>query len=306
MRLLVTGASGFIGRNLLLRVPRNWDVVATFHRSRDFERFVVENALENVQVVNVDLADVVDTKQKLRGEFDCAVHLAANTDLSLCVRNPHEDLRLNVGTLLNTVKTAKIRHLIFMSSGAVYDGRSGLVSPDVRVDPSFPYAIAKLACERYVSFFKKNRLIDSFVILRFFGAYGPYEPSRKIFTKFVKAFHFEKSRDFTLVGDGNNFIDAMFVVDAVEGLLSMVGSNVRDVTVDFASGEPLRINELLSRVAKIFGLDDVTVRHKGWPVEYITFHVSGKSMESLLGFKPKTSLEVGIWKLAEWLEKGRA
>ena len=303
MRLLVTGASGFIGRNLLLKVPRDWDVVATFHKSGDFERFVMEKALENVRVVNVDLADIVDTKRKLGGEFDCAVHLAANTDLSFCVRNPHEDLRLNIGTLLNTVKTAKIRDLIFMSSGAVYDGHSGLVSSDVRVSPSFPYAIAKLACEHYITFFKKNRLIDSFVILRFFGAYGPYEPTRKIFTKLIKAFYFDKSRDFTVVGDGNNFIDAMFVDDAVEGLLSVVGSDVRDVTVDFASGEPLRINELVIRVAKIFGLDRVTVRHSGWPVEYTTFCVSGKSMESLFGFKPKTSLEVGVWKLAEWLEK---
>lgn len=306
MRLLVTGASGFIGRNLLLRVPRDWDVVATFHKSRDFESFVKENGLENVRMVNVDLADAVDTKRKLGGEFDCAVHLAANTDLSLCVRNPYEDLRLNVGTLLNTVKTVKIRDLVFMSSGAVYDGHSGLVSPDVRINPSFPYAIAKLACERYVSFFKKSKLIDSFVVLRFFGAYGPYEPSRKIYTKLVKAFYFEKRRDFAIVGDGNNFIDAMFVDDAVEGLLSVIGSDVRDVTVDFASGEPLAINELVTRVAKIFGLNNVTIKHKGSPVEYTTFYVSGKGMESLLGFKPKTPLEVGIWKLAKWLEKEHA
>jgi len=303
MRLLVTGASGFIGRNLLLKVPRDWDVVATYHKSGDFERFVMEKALENVRVVNVDLADAVDTKWKLEGEFDCAVHLAANTDLPLCAKNPHEDLRMNVGTLLNTVKSAKIRDLIFISSGAVYDDHTGLVSPDVRVDPSFPYAIAKLACEHYVSFFKKSRLIDSYVILRFFGAYGPYEPSRKIFTKLVKAFVFDKSRDFTIVGDGNNFIDAMFVDDAVEGLLSVVMSDVRNVTVDFASGKPLRINELVTRVAKIFGLDRVTVSHESWPVEYTTFYVSGKGMESLFGFKPVTPLEAGIWELAKWLEK---
>jgi UDP-glucose 4-epimerase len=235
MRLLVTGASGFIGKNLLLKVPKDWDVIATYHKSGDFERFLVEKALENVRAVNVDLSDAVDTKRKLEGEFDCAVHLVANTDLSLCARNPHQDLQMNAGTLLNTVKTAKIRDFIFMSSGAVYDGHTGLVSPDVRVDPSFPYAIAKLACEHYVSFFKKSRLIGRYVILRFFGAYGPYEPSRKIFTKLVRAFICDKSRDFTVVGDGNNFIDAMFVDDAIEGLLSVVTSDVRDVTVDFAS-----------------------------------------------------------------------
>jgi len=149
-------------------------------------------------------------------------------------------------------------------------------------------------------------LIDSFVVLRFFGAYGPYEPSRKIFTKLVRAFYFDKRRDFTIVGDGNNFIDAMFVDDAVDGLLSVIGSDVRDVTVDFASGEPLTINELVTRLAKIFGLSNVTIKCKGSPVEYTTFYVSAERMESFFGFKPKTSLEVGIRKLAKWLEKERA
>ncbi len=303
MRLLVTGASGFIGRNLLLELPKKWDVVATYNKSRDFPHFVAENTLHNVQTVKVDLTNASETKKKLKNSFDCTVHLAANTDVALSVENPRRDLLLNVVTLLNTVKSTKTKDLIFMSSGAVYDGLTGLVSPDVYLSPSFPYAISKLTCERYVSFFKRKGLIDTYVILRFFGAYGPFEPPRKIFSKLVKAFYIEKNPEFTVVGEGNDLIDAMYVEDAAEGIVSVVRSDVRDVILDFASGKPYTINELVYKVAKIFRQRNVTVKHEGWPIQYITFYTSGNHMETLYGFKPSTPLEVGIWKLAKWLKK---
>jgi len=129
MRLLLTGASGFIGRNLLLRLPREWEIVATYNKSVDFTRFLSENVLENVQAIKVDLTDAIKTNKKLGLKFDCTVHLAANTDTLLSAVDPQKDLELNVVTLLNTVKNVKTEDLIFMSSGAVYDGNEGLVSP---------------------------------------------------------------------------------------------------------------------------------------------------------------------------------
>ena len=286
MKLLVTGASGFIGRNLLSKVPKEWDVVATYHESRDFTHFVTERALDNVREVQVDLKNASETRRKLRKSFDCTIHLART--------------RM---TLLNTVEATKTKDLIFMSSGAVYDGCKGLVSPNVRLNPSFPYAISKLNCEHYVSFSKKKGLIDQYVILRLFGAYGPYEAPTKIFSKLVKAFYLEKSPEFVVIGDGNNLIDAMYVEDATEGILSVLRSDVRDVTVDFTCGKPLTLNELVGKVAKMFGQKNVKVRQKGWPEEYNTFYASGKHMETLYGFKPLTPFDVGIWKLARWLEK---
>lgn len=306
MRLLITGASGFIGRNLLLKVPKKWDVVATYNKSRNFTQFVTENALHNVQAVKVNLTHLSNTKRKLGNDFDCIVHLAANTDVRLCVKNPQKDLLLNVMTLLNTVKATRVKDLVFMSSGAVYQGCKGEVSPSVSVSPSFPYAISKLACENYVAFFKKKGWITNYVILRFFGAYGPHEPPRKIFTKLVKTFHFEKSQEFVLVGDGNNLIDAMYVEDAVEGILSVLKSNVRNVTVDFSFGNTLTIEELVQRVAKIFRQENLKLSHTGWPIEYDTFYTNNNRMETLYGFKPSTTLEVGIWKLAKWLERKSA
>jgi nucleoside-diphosphate-sugar epimerase len=306
MRILVTGASGFIGRNLLLKIPKKWDVVATYNKSRDFTQFITKNTLQNVQAVKVNLTNRRHTKKKLENSFDCMVHLAANTDVALCMRNPQKDLMLNVMTLLNTVKATNVEDLIFMSSGAVYEGHTGAVSPSISVRPSLPYAISKIACENYVSFFKKKGWIKDYVILRFFGAYGPYEPARKIFTKLVKTFYFEKSQEVTIIGDGNNLVDAMYVEDAAEGILSVVRSNVRNVTVDFSFGNPLTIEELIQKVAKIFGQANPKLKYRGTPIEYNTFFTNDNRMETIYAFKPLTPLEVGIWKLAKWLERKSA
>lgn len=306
MRLLITGASGFIGKNLLLKVPKKWEVVATYNKSSDFPEFVTKKRLSNVEAVRVDLTNLRETREKIAGEFDSAIHLASNTDVQSSLKRPETDLQLNVVTFLNTVKAAKISDLIFMSSGAVYDGNNGLVTPKSHLHPSFPYAISKLACENYALYFRRHNLVKNYVILRFFGAYGPFELPRKIYTKLVRAFYFEDRREFTIKGDGNNFIDAMYINDAVDGILSVLRSAVRDLTVDFATGNPMTINALVMKVAEIFGKTEVTLRHEGWPPEYNTFYASNKDMEVLYGFKHSTSLEAGLRRLAAWLEKKRA
>ena len=74
-----------------------------------------------------------------------------------------------------------------MSSGAVYDGLRGAVSPATPVSPRLPYAISKLASEQYLRFFAEHRgTVDSYVNVRFFGAYGPYEAARKITTQWLQ------------------------------------------------------------------------------------------------------------------------
>lgn len=306
MRLLVTGASGFIGKNLLLKIPEKWEVTATYNKSTDFTRFLNENALDNIQPIRVDLSHKLETKRKITGKFDYAIHLAANTNVSLSVQNPEADIRQNVSTLLNTVEATQIENLIYMSSGAVYDGNVGPVSPESRLNPSLPYAISKLACEHYILHLKKRKLIDNYVILRFFGAYGPYEPPSKIFSRLVKAFCIEGKQEFTITGDGNNFIDAMYVEDATHGITSVIKSETRNVTVDLASGNPKTINELVIKVAEIFQKKEIKLRHEKWPLEYITFYATSNNMETLYGFKPSKPLEVGIGKLTEWLKKKSA
>jgi len=81
MRLLVTGASGFIGRNVLLGAPRDWEIVAVAHRTPDLDAFVEQQRLANVRVVRCDLTDAAAVRDLFArlGAFDHLVFTAGET-----------------------------------------------------------------------------------------------------------------------------------------------------------------------------------------------------------------------------------
>jgi len=304
LRLLVTGASGFIGKNLLLGVPRDWEVYATYNTDRSFPRFLVDNNLE-VNSIRVDLRSSRQVQHKLPRRFDACVFLASNTDTSLSVEKPVQDLDANAKTLLNTLLATRIHRIIYLSSGAVYDRLKDRVDPSLRLVPSLPYSISKLTAEHYVAFGRKRGLVDEYVVLRFFGAYGPFEPPHKMFTRMIDTFVFQDTARFEIRGDGRNFIDAMYVDDAVTAIQKVLASDVMDVTVDFACGHPMRINELVRRVCFILRHSPPRIVHKGHPAEYIEFLASPKRMQELFKFRPRISLDHGIKRLAQWLTATR-
>src|SRR5262249_48929472 len=150
-----TGASGFLGRNVLRRAPRDWEIVAVYNRAADFPSFLVQERLDHVRAVRCDLtapADVQVMGQGLTGT-DAAVYLAANGDPAASARDPLRDLQLNTVALLTFLEHCPVPHLVYLSSGAVYDGLHGVVTPASHVDPRLPYAISKLACELYIRSF---------------------------------------------------------------------------------------------------------------------------------------------------------
>jgi nucleoside-diphosphate-sugar epimerase len=307
-RLIVPGASGFIGRNLVLSTPDDWEVVALYHTSADFARWVEEQGLRHVSALRCDLTDgqaVRDLCARIGARFDTCVFLAANGNPAYSVEHPIGDLEANAVTLLHFLSHFEIAKLVYFSSGAVYDGLHGPVSPLVSVSPRLPYAISNWACEHYARAFAHQGRVGQYVNLRFFGAYGPYEPPRKIYTKLVRRFAFERLPQFTVRGDGRNYIDAMYVEDTMRAILSVLESEEGDLTVDLCSGTPLTIDELVRTAARTFGLE-AEIEHTGQVPEYIDFTVSGEAMARLFGFRPQVSLEEGLQRFAEFLRRGES
>jgi UDP-glucose 4-epimerase len=302
MRLLVTGASGFLGRNVLLQAPASWEIVAVYHEALDFPAFVAREGWRHVQAVRCDLTNPSDVRA-LRaaaegaGAVDAALYLAANGDPAASARDPLRDLRLNTVALVTFLEHCPVPRLIYLSSGAVYDGLAGEVTPASHVAPHLPYAISKLGCEHYIRFYADRRGTPaSYVNVRFFGAFGPYEPLRKITTRFLSALG-RGDREFALRGDGRNLIDFMYVDDAVRGLLALIAHDrpVR-ATIDFASGRPISVNDVVAAMLRLTGTD-MQVRRDGATEEYIEFRSADRRMADDFGVTPQLSFDEGFERL---------
>ena len=302
MRVVVTGASGFLGHNVLLRAPRTWDIVAVSHQTPGLERFVADQRLTHVRPFRGDLRNADDVGRlaaAVDGRADAVLYLAANGDPALSAERPRFDLEANATALVSFLEGCGADHLVYMSSGAVYDGHRGAVTPETPVSPRLPYAIAKLACEQYVRFFAEHRKsVGSYINVRFFGAYGPYEAERKITTRWLRAMS-AGQREFTIRGDGRNLIDFMYVDDAVDGLLALLQARGESRTVDFASGAPVSVDGIVVAMARVLDVD-VTVRHEGTVAEYIEFHTADTTMRDRFGVVPSISFDEGLRRLVAY------
>ena len=304
MKLLVTGASGFVGRNLLLAAPREWAVTATYNRDAAFLEFVRARDLAHVTPLRLDLADAgaIAALDEKRRSYDACVYLAANGDPAYSDHAPADDLRANAQSMVNVVNACRFGHLLFFSSGAVYDGLQGTVTPASALKPTLPYAISKWASERYALHAQKKGRIGTASIARFFGAYGPYEAERKIYGRLVRQFAFARSPKFTVRGDGRNLIDAMYVDDTVRAIRLILDRPGGTGTFDLFSGRPLSLKDLVTQAAATFGLQ-AQIEYAGEVPEYIEFRSGDRTMETQFGFRPAIELAEGLTRFRDWMRK---
>jgi len=303
MRVIVTGASGFIGRNVLLRAPRDWRITAVYHHTPGLEQFVEAHGLSQVTAVRCDLTDQAAVQRLAAtagGRADAVLYLAANGDPAVSVERPRWDLESNTLALVTFLEHCPADHVVYVSSGAVYDGLTGPVTPATAVSPRLPYAISKLASEQYLRFFAERRqTIGSYLNVRFFGAYGPYEPARKMTTKWMRAV-LDGQRELTVRGDGNNLVDFMYVDDAVDGFLALTAARGVSATVDFASGAPVSVNDVVGALSRVLDTE-IAVRHAGHSEEYIRFRTVDTAMRDRFGVQPAISFTDGVARLHRFL-----
>ena len=193
MNILIVGASSFIGKNLLLNIPNEWNVYATYNLSEDFAEFAKQK--KNITAVKLDVTDeksIMEAAKKLP-EIDTAVYLAANSDPRHSVNIPALDLKLNTLGALMLIENLEIKRFIYISSSAVF------------LDTKLPYVFSKRATADYLKFYHEHRGLK-YVVVRLYETFGPHSAKRKIFRKLVEQFD-EGNPHVKLYGDGTNFLD---------------------------------------------------------------------------------------------------
>src|SRR6185369_16329246 len=113
MKLILTGASGFVGRNVLLRAPREWEILALYHQATDLEAFVSRHRLAHVRPVKCNLTDEAEIRAAAAagGRADAALHLAANSDPTASASRPRWDLESNAVALINVLEHCPVGHI---------------------------------------------------------------------------------------------------------------------------------------------------------------------------------------------------
>ena len=107
MRVVVTGAAGFIGHNVLLRAPREWEIFAVYRATSDLDAFVKQHGLAHVTPVKCDLmsAGEVSALSRMLGKKpDAMLYLAANGDPAVSAKRPRWDLESNTVAFVNTLE----------------------------------------------------------------------------------------------------------------------------------------------------------------------------------------------------------
>ena len=311
IKILICGATGFIGRNLVNYFSSNpeYHIFAVYNNRKPFE---VLNAANKISWVKADLRSSKDVLKVIDG-MDIVIQAAATTSGSKdIVSKPYihiTDNALMNSLLLRQSMESKVKHFIFFSCTVMYkNSETPLNETDVDntkiFDGYFGVANTKLYIEKMCEFYSK--ISDTkFSIIRHSNLYGPYD--KYDFEKcHVTPANIRKVADnlnpIPLWGDGTEVRDIIHVDDMVSGFAT-VAENVDTYDIyNVCYGEGYTVMEVLELIKEIEGNDN--------PIEFVNNKapmipkrlLSNEKLRKL-GWKPKYDLRSGLKNAIDWYKE---
>ena len=273
--ILITGASGFIGSNLVPVFKKNYRVITT------------------------DLIDRFDIRDKGKidqlPKVDIVIHLAGIINIPLSWKNPQEVLEVNtIGTVNILEYCVKNNSKIIFPSSYPYGIPNYLPTDETHpISAENPYAVSKLAAESLCEVYQK-RYGFGVVIMRIFNVYGPNQSEDMVIPKIilglikngkVEVFSGKPKRDMVYISD---------VVQAFRAVLKKdEGFNIYNV----GSGKNYSIEQISKKVIKISGNNALFIdQNQERPNEIMETQADIKKIRDELGWQPKVSIDTGLKK----------
>ena len=316
MRVLLTGAAGFIGSHLAERLCGRGDRVTGFDNFDPFyPRAVKERNLagllgrKDFTLVEGDLTDPHDVDQAfaVAGPVDTVVHLAALAGVRPSIANPGRYWNVNVNGTLHLLQICHergVKRVVFASSSSVYGMDSDV--PFSELDPCSrplsPYAATKRAGELMA--FNHHHLHGSAVTcLRLFTVYGPRQrPDLAIhkFTRLIAA-----GQPVELFGDGGSSRDYTWIDDILDGVVAAIEQQAHDGRnayriYNLGGSRPTRLKELVDRIAAALGRPATIVWKPEQPGDMKHTLADIDLAQADLGYAPKVSVDAGIPRFVDW------
>ena len=295
--ILVTGGAGFIASHIVDRLaPENnvfvLDNLFTGQMSN------LERVKDRITFVEGDIRDR-ETVNEVVSRVDYIFHLAAHVGNIRSLKDPYFDMEVNVVGMINLLEACRkseVKRLVYSSSGAIFGEAKYLpIDEDHPLNPESPYAVSKLAAEKYAFAYHKVYGIPT-VTVRYFNAYGPRQDSSEyanavsIFLSLTK-----EGKPVTIFGNGEQTRDFIFIDDIIRAnILAATRPAAAGEIFNISSGEVHDIKQLIDLIAKVSG-KEVLFSHADFRAGEVRHSKANiDKARKLLGFSPQTDLEEGL------------
>lgn len=255
VKALIVGANGFIGSHLVD------GLVAAGHEVTAFDRFssgAPTFSAENVQLAVGDFLNRADLQSAVKGQ-DLVFHFLSTTTPATAESDPTLDVRTNLAQsieLMGLAAAAGVQHLYFASTGgAIYgpQGRERYTETDPAL-PISPYAIGKLAMERYLAYFGATQGLRA-TALRISNPYGPRQPPhRKQGLIPIALRQILLGEPVVQFGDGSMVRDYVYVEDLIRMVVAIVERGGRHELYNLGSGVGLSVIDVFDSLERVTGV----------------------------------------------------
>lgn len=313
MKILVTGAAGFIGSKLMCSLSKRGDEVIGVDNFNDYYDVRLKYARVRefgLDVLNLDIADKPALDSLFaRERFDKVVNLAAQAGVRSSITHPYDYLNGNLLGFLNILEACKnnnVKHLIYASSSSIYGLNSKVpYSETDKVDtPVSLYAATKRSNELMAHAYCKLYGI-SMTGLRYFTVYGPW--GRPDMAPMLFASAIRKGEPIKVFNNGDLIRDFTYIDDIVDGTIRCIdrepspdenGLPYRIYNIGCSS--PVKLMDFISTLEKAMGREADKVFLSMQPGDVYKTYADTSLLESETGYRPKIMINEGVERFIDW------
>jgi nucleoside-diphosphate-sugar epimerase len=312
---LVTGGAGFIGSHIVDEVLRRGEQVRVLDNFSTGRRENLQSQISNfhakrpsLEVIEGDIRDLATVRQALAG-VDYVLHQAALASVQRSVQAPLTTNEVNVTGTLNVLQAAReveVKRVVFASSSSVYGDSPTLPKHEAMpTAPKSPYAVSKLAAERYALAFNIVYGLP-IVALRYFNVFGPrQDPASQysaVIPKFITAML--KGEAPVIYGDGLQSRDFTYVANVVNAnLLACERDEAVGQVMNVACGERYSLLDLHAELQRILNIEIAPTFEPERPGDVKHSLAAIEMAQVGLGYEPQVKWSEGLRQTAEWYNR---
>jgi len=304
VRILITGGAGFIGSNLARALLARGDHVRVLDNFSTGQRANLAGL--DVELIEGDLRSFERVSTACRG-VDVVLHQGALPSVPRSIQDPLTSNAVNVEGTLNVLLAARdhrVRRVVVASSSSVYGNAPGMPRSESQpVAPLAPYAVAKLAAERYALAANAVYGLET-VALRYFNVFGerqdPSSDYAAVIPKFITLM--QRGQRPPIFGTGENSRDFTHVDNVVQSnLLAIDAPNAAGRAINVAMQSSHTLNELVATLNQLLGTD-LEPRYLPPRAGDVARSMADISLaRRLLGYEPQVDFITGLQRTIDWL-----